>query len=447
MLLIIIVYFLTRDSGRKVRLAVGILLWVLVLSAFGLGANYLQKGMRTLDEITKNSVELTDICIYVKQQDTVIELNDMQEYTFGILKELERKNTDKAVEEICVLIGDDLNIVEYDTLPELISGFLVEETTDAIIINSAFMDIISEIEGYDTIAKLLREIYSLQVENIIIEEQKENITPQEEISLKESSEGKTFSLYISGIDSKKGLVAKSRSDVNIIATVNTQTRQILLVSTPRDYYVPLSISNGMPDKLTHAGIYGINVSMDTLEMLYNMEIDYYFRVNFIGFEKIIDALDGITVISDYAFQPIDLEGAYFTKGENYLNGEEALAFARERHAFKEGDRQRGKNQMAVIEAVVDKALSPTLLKNYSDIMESLAGSFETNVPYDVIAELVREQLSEGGDWDIVSYSVDGAGASEKTYSMGTNAYVMVPDYDTVNTAIEMMEQVRTGQLE
>lgn len=257
-----------------------------------------------------------------------------------------------------------------------------------------------------------------------------------------AKEGKVYTILISGIDNRGGIVAKSRSDVNIIATVNTATRQILLVSTPRDYFVPLSISNGVPDKLTHAGIYGISVCMDTLGMLYDIDINNYIRLNFDGFIKIIDALGGITVNSEYDF---DAGAHHFDKGENVVDGEAALAFARERYAFASGDRQRGKNQMAVIKGVIDKILSPELLKNYSSILSSVEGCFETNLSYDEIASLCQQQLAEGGSWNVVSYSVDGTGDSQQPYSMNQYAYVMVPDDTTVDHAKELMAKVRGGE--
>jgi len=209
--------------------------------------------------------------------------------------------------------------------------------------------------------------------------------------------------------------------------------------------VPLPISNGVPDKLTHAGIYGIDVSMGTLEMLYDTEIDYYFRVNFSGFERIIDALGGVTVHSDVAFKATYSDWR-FKEGDNNLNGEAALEFARERHAFASGDRQRGKNQMAVIKAVINKAMSPAILSGYMGIMESVSGSFETSMPYDKIAELVRDQLDKGGSWNIVSYSVDGTGDSQKPYSLSTKAYVMIPNQETVDTAIAKINQVKNGEI-
>ena len=253
-----------------------------------------------------------------------------------------------------------------------------------------------------------------------------------------------YTIFVSGIDTRGGMTASSRSDVNIILTLNATTKQILMISTPRDYFVPLSISNGVPDKLTHAGIYGVNVCMDTLDMLYDIDINYYFRLNFAEFEQIIDALGGVNVNSDYDFDSGNTTGYHFNKGENHLNGEQALVFARERYAFKEGDRQRGRNQMAVIQGVVDKATQPAFLKNYLSVLDSLDGAFETNVPYDVMASLVRKQLGEGGSWQVLSYSVDGTGDTQKPYSMSSKAYVMIPDQNTVDKARVLMKKVREG---
>ena len=155
-------------------------------------------------------------------------------------------------------------------------------------------------------------------------------------------------------------------------------------------------------------------------------------------------MGGVTVYSDYAFTT---GGGYsFQQGENHLNGAYALAFARERKSFGDGDRQRGRNQMAVIKAVINKAMSPAILSNYAGIMESVSGSFETSMPYDVIAELVRDMLDKGGSWNVVTYDVNGSGDTRRPYSMSTNAYVMIPDQETVDTAIEKINQVMNGEI-
>ena len=316
---------------------------------------------------------------------------------------------------------------------------LLNGQTGAIVLNSAYLSVIEEINGYSDVSSKIKELTVKQVETTIEPQETEN-------TVESTNNGSVYTIFISGIDSRSGLVAKSRSDSNIIATINTNTRQVLLISTPRDYFVPLSISNGQKDKLTHAGIYGINVCMDTLGMLYNEDINYYFRINFAGFEQLINALGGVTVNSDYEFDSKNILGYHFNQGDNYLNGEQALVFARERFAFAEGDRQRGKNQMAVIRAVVNKALSPEILTSYSSILSSLDGCFGTNITYEEIAQILQQQLTNGGDWTIVSYSVDGTGATEKPYSMSQKAYVMVPDYNTVDKAKSLMEKVRNGEV-
>ena len=240
---------------------------------------------------------------------------------------------------------------------------------------------------------------------------------------------------------------KSRSDVNILAVVNRQTRQVLLVTTPRDFYVPLSISEGIPDKLTHAGIYGIEVSMDTIEMIYNVSIDYYVRVNFTGFMDIIDELGGIDVESQYAFSTAMYPNYYsYSQGTNHLYGAAALAFARERHSFGDGDFQRGRNQMAVIKGMIEALESSQLLANFSGVMDSLANSFETNMTKDEIGELVQEQLDSDKSWTVLSYETLGMPDMQPCYTGGANASVVVPYDSSVAYANDLIERVLSGEI-
>ena len=342
--------------------------------------------------------------------------------------------------------GVTLAVTAFGGLEELVDALVNQRSVDAIVINSAYLELLGDMEGHEQTESQLRQLHARQVETLLqtTVPTEEKPLPEQPLPEEEDLTDECFAVYISGIDSRTGLIAKSRSDVNILAVVNPETRQVLLLSTPRDYYVPLPISDGMPDKLTHAGIYGVDVSIGTLEMLYGMDIDYYFRVNFSGFEQIIDALGGITVYSDcdFSVEPY----FHYNKGENHLDGREALWFARERKTFASGDRQRGKNQMAVIKGVINKAMSPAILKNYTQLLESVSGCFETSMPYDKIAELVRNQLEEGGSWNIVSISVDGTGATKKPYSMSSKAYVMIPDQETVDAATEKIQQVINGEI-
>ncbi len=259
-----------------------------------------------------------------------------------------------------------------------------------------------------------------------------------------------FVVYLSGVDTRGDLTENARSDVNILAVINPVTKRAVLINTPRDYYVDLA-GTGSKDKLTHAGLYGVETSMDTLGALYGTDVDYYVRINFAGFMSIIDALDGIDVYSDYAFTSVGSPGYYdptdFVEGWNHMDGKAALAFARERHAFASGDVQRGINQMKVIQAVLDKIQSPSLLLSYSRLMATLSDCFVTNLSSEQISALVRMQLGDGAQWEIESFSVTGSSSSStKCYSaQGQKLYVMLPDDATVGQAQEMIQAVLLGE--
>ena len=428
----------TRYTGRFIS---GTVLAVIMIAILAFGGFYINKTRSAISNISGETTEVTQMAVYVKSDDAADSVEATAGYTYGILSSLDRENTDGAVAHLNSEFGTEVQTKEYAGLTELADGILNGEV-NAMLLNSGYLSVYEDMDGYTDFSTKIKEVGTVDVESTI--QSAEESTPIEPITT--ANGGKVYTIYLSGIDTRGEMTAKSRSDVNIIATVNTDTHEILLVSTPRDYFVPLSISGGAPDKLTHAGIYGIDVCMDTLGMLYDIDINYYFRINFGGFVKVIDALGGITVNSDYDFDSKNILGYHFNKGENYLNGEQALIFARERYAFQEGDRQRGKNQMEVIRGVVKKALSPEILTSYSSILSSLDGCFGTNITYEEIAQILQQQLTNGGDWTIVSYSVNGTGATEKPYSMSQKAYVMVPDYNTVDKAKSLMEKVRNGEV-
>ena len=428
----------TRYTGRFIG---GTVLAVIMIAILAFGGFYINKTRSAISNISGETTEVTQMAVYVKSDDAADSVEATAGYTYGILSSLDRENTDGAVAHLNSEFGTEVQTKEYAGLTELADGILNGEV-NAMLLNSGYLSVYEDMDGYTDFSTKIKEVGTVDVESTI--QSAEESAPIEPIT--NANGGKVYTIYLSGIDTRGEMTAKSRSDVNIIATVNTDTHEILLVSTPRDYFVPLSISGGAPDKLTHAGIYGIDVCMDTLGMLYDIDINYYFRINFGGFVKVIDALGGITVNSDYDFDSKNILGYHFNKGENYVNGEQALIFARERYAFQEGDRQRGKNQMEVIRGVVKKALSPEILTSYSSILSSLDGCFGTNITYEEIAQILQQQLTNGGDWTIVSYSVNGTGATEKPYSMSQKAYVMVPDYNTVDKAKSLMEKVRNGEV-
>ena len=259
-----------------------------------------------------------------------------------------------------------------------------------------------------------------------------------------------FVVYLSGVDNRGELTEKARSDVNILAVVNPTTKRVALINTPRDYYVDLAGTDSK-DKLTHAGLYGVETSMATLGNLYGIQVDHYIRIDFSGFISIIDAVGGVDVYSDQAFTSVGSPGYYdpttFAEGWNHLDGKSALAFARERHAFASGDIQRGINQMKVIDAMANKLKSPTVLMSFSKLMDAVSNCFVTSLSQEQISALVRMQLGDLANWDIESCSVTGSsGKSSQCYSAkGQSLYVMKPDESSVSKAKELIASVLGGE--
>ena len=419
------VFGLMRHNS-KIGQGAGIALTILVVIACALAGAYLWRTVHTVKTISGTSSEQTRITTYVLQDSTVQSVEDLAGKNLGILSALDRTNTDTALEQMESEYGITLSTKEYDSLTELADG-LNQNEVDAILLNEAYLDLYDETSGYETFPESLRAVLIQQIEHEVGAEQEQSAQLSDPI----------INILISGSDTRSNVIdQRGRSDVNIIASVNTQTHQILLISIPRDYFVPLDVGvEDAYDKLTHAGIYGMDVLMGTLENLYGIDLDYYFRLNFVGFEQVIDALGGVDVYSAYEFDSGDY---HYQQGTNTLNGAQALAFVRNRYAFADGDRQRGKNQMAVVEGVLKKATSPSVLSNYLSILDSIQSCVDTNVPYDVISTLVRQQLQDGATWNVDSFSVNGSDSHSTTYSMNQDLYVMIPDEATVQEAKEKL---------
>ena len=307
---------------------------------------------------------------------------------------------------------------------------LINKETDVILVSSSQYSMLSEeIEDFKDNTKIL---YTAN------HEIKKTATVSTDNS-KYTIENGIFNVYISGIDTSGSISNVSRSDANILATINTKTHEVLLTSIPRDYYVTLH-SKRAKDKLTHSGIYGINETVTTVEDLLDIDINYYVRVNFTTVIKLVDTLGGVNVYSDYDF---NTQGYHFNKGYNYLNGEQALAFSRERYSFAGGDNQRVKNQQAVIEAIIKKVMnSTTILTKYTSMLESLEGSFQTNIEQNEISSLVKSQLENMSSWTIKNNALTGTGSYGSTYSMGsTQLYIMLPSESSVSSAKEKINDV------
>ena len=252
-----------------------------------------------------------------------------------------------------------------------------------------------------------------------------------------------FNLYISGIDTSGDIEKVARSDVNMLVTVNPKTSTILLTSIPRDYYVAFYGKEGLRDKLTHSGVYGIETTVKTVENLFDTKIEYYARINFDTLVELVDEIGGIEIESDASFTNTQNgEKCDVVVGKNYMDGNCALAFSRERKEYNSGDRHRVENQQLVLKAIIEKiSNSETLLQNYQNILNKTANFFQTTIPAEYIEKFVKVQLSEKTDWKIERYSVDGTGKYDYTYTYpNQQLYVMEPNLSTVNTAIEKINQ-------
>lgn len=412
---------------------------------------YLNRAVGAAQNITTTKTEVSTISVYMLSDRSDESTALTADMTYGILEQQDRANTDQVIKTLEEELGEPINLKTYNGLSKLFDA-LIAQDVDAIIVKSAFLDLFTETEGYEHLRDQLREVRKTQViSEVKVTAPVPTQQPQETAEIIPQDEKVTdcFVVYLSGIDTRgEEMIEKSRSDVNVLAVVNPNTHQILLLTTPRDYYVMLKFSDTgfyARDKLTHAGMYGVQVSMDTLGLLYDIDVDYYFRVNFTGFVDIVNALGGVTVdVEKEMWTYIGDENYYFPEGPNTLTGDLALAFVRARNNI--GDQQRGRNHMAFIKGVIDKATSSDMLLHFDDILSSVEGSFETSMPYDLVSSLVREQIATGADWNIVSYAVTGTGASASVYSMDIDVFVFLPDTNTVNTAKDLIQKVLNGDV-
>ena len=308
---------------------------------------------------------------------------------------------------------------------------LISGETKAIVLNSVFENIIES--EYPDYASKIRKIYT------------KNIT--KEVAAPKVSKNQSFNVYVSGIDTYGPISSVSRSDVNIIMTVNRETKKILLTTTPRDSYVPIADGgNNQKDKLTHAGIYGVDSSIHTLENLYGVDINYYVRLNFTSFLKLIDLLGGVDVYNDQEFT--SRHGKFhFPVGNVHLDSEQALGFVRERYSLADGDRDRGRNQQKVIVAIIQKLTSTEALKNYSDIIQGLQDSLQTNMPIETMIDLVNTQLESGGSYKVNSQDLKGTGQMGlPSYAMpDSNLYMMEIDDSSLAAAKSAIQDVMEGR--
>lgn len=434
LLILLGITLLTQISAKGKGLG-GKIFCIIMCVILAAGSFYLEKVNEAAEKIFGSNTSTSAIVVAVKADDKAEVISDAASYTFGIQYATYEKEMRTGLANIRNEIGNEIEVQEYSDLIDEATA-LINGEIKAMIYNSSQTSIIQE-----QIPEFSQETKIIYTHNIVLQIANETV----DVSMSEP-----FTVYLSGMDTYNEISSADRSDVNIIAVVNPKSHQILLVTTPRDFYVPIpGISGGQRDKLTHAGIYGIDASMRTLEELYETEIQFFGRVNFTSLINIVDALGGLEVISDEEFDTGWESGTeiHVNEGANYFDGKSALAFCRERHALADGDNARGRHQQAVITAMIKKMMSPAMLRGATEIIQSVSDGVDTNFSMDQIQTLIKTQLRKNSEWNIYSVSAEGFGDKQYCYSSGnTPLYVTIPDENSVANIIDLINRVEAGEV-
>ncbi len=429
---VLIVFFLCRPKTKN-RISIPLSILATVFSLLNIfGIVYLNKTFTFFDNLKGQSYLTEKYYVIVEKDSDYQKLEDLEHKSIATFNE-GIEIYQKALEKLKSSV--DADIKEVNSINAL-STTLADHSSDAIFLSAVHKDVIEEDD-----AKFKDETRIIHTIEIQVEAEAEDDSPKVNITKE------PFTILISGSDAYGSISDRSRSDVNMLATVNPKTHEILLTSIPRDYYVQLHGTTGARDKLTHAGIYGVQMSERTIEDLLNINIDYYVKVNFSTVVSLVDTIGGIDVYSDQQFVPWTNSKITIPKGNVHMDGPTALAFARERKAYATGDRHRVQNQQDVLNAIIKKVSGSTvILTKYSEILNDIASCMETNLGKDEIASIIKLQLQDMPNWQVGEYSLNGSDARNVTYSMGQQPlYVMEPDQATVDTAHKYITGILEGK--
>lgn len=432
LLFLILLNFASQRVWSKV---ISGFLCILLGVGYGMGNLYLYKTAQTLNSVTSsNEGKVKNTVSVIAKSSSISELDDLSGKNVGVLKTIDAQGTKKSQNDIKKK-EVSIKTKSFDNLNAEVKA-LYDGEVDAIILNEAYRPNVEEIEEYINFSNETNVVYQTVYytestnEALVVD----NITQN------------PFTILISGNDTYGEIDEVSRSDVNMLVTVNPVTSTVLMVNIPRDYYVSTSI--GM-DKLTHTGMYGIEETKSTIENLLGIDINYTFRVNFSSAEEIVDALDGVDIYVEegMAVERLNadwsLEGV--TEGWNHLDGKRALAYARERHAYVDGDIQRAKNQQQVLEAIINKAASSKILTNYTQLLKSFEGAFETNMSTQEITTLIKYELQAMPEWKFENYVLRGYGDMAVCASSNMELSVVLPEDYSVQIAAEKIQAVLNGE--
>lgn len=420
-----IVPVMYSKNGKKNRKKIAAFFAVLFMVLFGIGTYYMTATIGFFNAITSIGGTSEDFYLVVKADSSYDEASQLSGKTVATYA-----TADTSYAEAKTKLQDEVS-VEYsyiESIPDLLDG-LLDEDYPAIFISAATYDTMKESDSQlETETKIIHTI-SVKV-------QSSRTTKHVDVT------DESFNILVSGLDTTGDISTVSRSDVNMVVTINPVTKQILLTSIPRDYYVDLP-SKGAKDKLTHSGLYGIDETVGAVEQALGIEINYYVKVNYSTVVKLVDAIGGIDIYSPYTFTTHGMSDHYtFYEGENHLDGSMALAYSRERQSFSAGDMQRNENQQLILKAIMDKALqSSTILSDYTSILSAIEDNLETDMGSRDIRALIRMQLGNMASWDIQTQALKGEPDFQICYALGTGASVVMPDAALIAEAADKIMQI------
>lgn len=420
-----IVPVMYSKNGKKNRKKIAAFFAVLFMVLFGIGTYYMTATIGFFNAITSIGGTSEDFYLVVKADSSYDEASQLSGKTVATYA-----TADTSYAEAKTKLQDEVS-VEYsyiESIPDLLDG-LLDEDYPAIFISAATYDTMKESDSQlETETKIIHTI-SVKV-------QSSRTTKHVDVT------DESFNILVSGLDTTGDISTVSRSDVNMVVTINPVTKQILLTSIPRDYYVDLP-SKGAKDKLTHSGLYGIDETVGAVEQALGIEINYYVKVNYSTVVKLVDAIGGIDIYSPYTFTTHGMTDHYtFYEGENHLDGSMALAYSRERQSFSAGDMQRNENQQLILKAIMDKALqSSTILSDYTSILSAIEDNLETDMGSRDIRALIRMQLGDMASWDIQTQALKGEPDFQICYALGTGASVVMPDAALIAEAADKIMQI------
>lgn len=410
---------------KKILNIIGYILSIILIIVNICGIYYVRVTDNFLDKSFNNdNREYTTTFYIVSKKDSNNTLDNIVGKDVGYYKDT--PNIEQAITELGYKYK--VNTISYDNISEMFNGI------SYILIEKNLYDYTFEIDkslnklDYDIIYE-----YTLTFQETIdsnTEENDDNYIP----------ETNNINIYIGGTDFTNQLY-----DFNMIVSINKDTHKVLLTSIPRDYHIPVYGKGGRSDNMGYHGAWGITTSMKSLEQLLNIKIDYYVKVRTSSLVGVVDTLGGIQFCSDKSFYTThatildsydDSKGnkLYVKKGCYNYNGTEILTISRERLAYSGGDRQRQKNCQSILISIFNKATSPSVIKNYQSLLDSISDLYTTSIPRDMITSYIRDILDNNTKWTFNTQSLDGYDSRGYVHLTNYLDYVMMPYQSSVNSA-------------